>query len=150
MNQRYTIEVTDECVEITGTLTIREAFDYLSFFDQQGYTTLEDWGEKTTLYLRKRDLERERKDEIIKNSVEDLEDFKNRFHDEADKNEVLKNKIKELELLIKELMTEESLKRNKIRAQKELLCKLESQVKLRENPIVKFMLADMETMNEES
>jgi len=52
MEKKYTIEVSEDCVEITGTLTVREAFDFLSFFEKEGFTTLEDWGERTTLYLR--------------------------------------------------------------------------------------------------
>ena len=34
MRERYSIEVTDEVVEIFGDLTIEEAFDFLSFKEE--------------------------------------------------------------------------------------------------------------------
>jgi Xaa-Pro aminopeptidase len=135
MEKKYTIEVSEDCVEITGTLTVREAFDFLSFFEKEGFTTLEDWGERTTLYLRKRDLERERKDEIIRNSVEDLEDYKNRYIKETHENEDLKEKIRNLEMTIKHIMTEENTSHQALKKRNETLEKACSLARLKEHPI---------------
>ena len=120
--EKYKIEVSEDCVEIMGTLTIREAFDFLNFFEREGYTTLEDWGERTTLYMRKRDLDQERKDEIIKNSVENNGFYQEQYSSEKIQNEQLRKKISELESLIRGIMVEES---DKVKSLKQKITKLE-------------------------
>ncbi len=104
--EKYTIEVTDESVEIRGTLTIREAFDFLNFFEMEGYTTLEDWGDRTTLYLRKRDLEKELTERVNKETIYQLDFIKLAYEEEKLKSEYSGKKVKELESLIKQLMQE--------------------------------------------
>jgi hypothetical protein len=52
--ERYTIEVSDDEVLIHGYLSIREAFDFLSFFDQQGYDTLWPGDENSAMRIVKK------------------------------------------------------------------------------------------------
>lgn len=108
MAEKYKIEVSDECVEIMGTLTIREAFDFLNFYEREGYTTLEDWGERTTLYLRKRDLEQERSDLINEEVRTSLSVAKDCLELEKIGNQELRKRVEELESLIRGLMSAES------------------------------------------
>lgn len=52
--ERYSIEVSDGEVLIHGYISIREAFDFLSFFDQQGYDCLIPGDENSVLRLTKK------------------------------------------------------------------------------------------------
>jgi len=54
-DERYTIEVGAGVVIIHGYLTIREAFDFLAFFDQQGYTSVYPGDENSAMRLVKTD-----------------------------------------------------------------------------------------------
>lgn len=101
MDERYKIEVSDEAVEITGTLTIREAFDFLNFFEREGYTTLEDWSEHSTLYMRKRDLDQELTDRVNKETREEIKFTQERYEIEKQLTQVLKEKVANLEEMIR-------------------------------------------------
>jgi hypothetical protein len=134
MESKYTIEVSDEAVEITGTLTIREAFDFLSFFEKEGFTTLEDWGERTTLYLRKRNLDQEITDRVNKNVLDELTEA-NRYGKELiAKNVELTQKIKDLEYLIKKITLEEGEKYSALKKAKESLEKFKILQQLKDSP----------------
>lgn len=115
MTEKYKIEVSDECVEITGTLTIREAFDFLNFFEREGYTTLEDWGEKTTLYLRKRDLDKELTDRVNEETLSDLNVTKIRLEESDKSNKDFKQRINDLEYLIKKITLDDKEKSDKLK-----------------------------------
>jgi len=135
MTEKYKIEVSEDCVEIRGTLTIREAFDFLSFFEKEGFTTLEDWGDRTTLYLSKRDLKQEWIDSINKETREDLIHTDKCWKDSLQENEKLKEKIRELEGLIKSIMTDQSNECNRLREAAKKYSKEISLLKLRINQL---------------
>lgn len=110
MSERYTVIVGDEMIEVEGQLTITEAFDFLSFFDRQGYNRLIACdGNCLTLY--KMDFEKEKEIEQSdreKDLISTL-NHKQRIieQSELELNEQ-KDKTKQLESLIKELMSESS------------------------------------------
>lgn len=51
MLERYTIEVGQDYVKIDGELTIRETFDFLNFFEKDGFTRVCQGDQNSTLYL---------------------------------------------------------------------------------------------------
>jgi hypothetical protein len=132
---RYTIEVRDDAVEIRGTLTIREAFDFLAFFEREGFTTIEDWGDRTTLYFRKRDLKKEWVDSIDQETRQDLAFTHKQLEEEKVKSEELRIKIRELEGLIKSIMTDQSNECNRLREASKQYSKEISLLKLRINQL---------------
>ena len=105
---RYTIEVRDDAVEIRGTLTIREAFDFLAFFEREGFTTLEDWGDRTTLYFRKRNLDQEITDRVNKNTLDHLHEVQHDLSLEVAKNKDLTEKLKDKDQLTRKVMEDAS------------------------------------------
>ena len=131
---RYTIEVRDDAVEITGTLTIREAFDFLAFFEREGFTTLEDWGERTTLYFRKRNIDQELTDRVNKNTLDELEDVKKDYKGLLNTNIEQAQKIKELEGLIKNHMIDESERFKALKKENEKLEKFKILQHLKDSP----------------
>lgn len=54
---RYSIEADDDIVIIHGSLTIAEAFDFLSYYDKQGFNEVGVGDENSTLFLRKTNFE---------------------------------------------------------------------------------------------
>lgn len=69
-NERYTIEVSEGCVEIQGKLTIREAFDFLSFFEREGFDQVCPGQENSALFLMKPGSEKEQEEKVT--TLQDL------------------------------------------------------------------------------
>jgi len=134
MDERYKIEVSDEAVKITGTLTIREAFDFLNFFDREGYTTLEDWSEHSTLYLRKRNLDQEMTDRVNKDTLEEIAHIRELYKSEKERSESLAQKVEELDGMIKNFFHDESDRVKDLRRQLEKQDKLITILKLKNSP----------------
>lgn len=102
-NELYSIEVSDQMVFIYGDITMREAFDFLAFFDQQGYSYL-SVGYNSTLCLTKEDCRKISK-EIIDKSEEEESSEENYFTKWCDE------KVSREDA---ELILEEEKKKNKI------------------------------------
>lgn len=70
MEPRYSIEVSKDRVEVSGEISIREAFDFMNFFEQQGFNSL-IFGE-STLTMSRETIEKfnELKEEIKHNASE--------------------------------------------------------------------------------
>lgn len=70
MEPRYSIEVSKDRIEVTGEISIREAFDFMNFFEQQGFNSL-IFGE-STLTMSRETIEKfnELKEEIKHNASE--------------------------------------------------------------------------------
>lgn len=132
-DERYTIRVSEEKVEIEGTLTIREAFDFLNFFDREGFNTIED-GDHTCLCFRKRDIDEERRQFIIKNNLESEKTYQLLYDQETEKNKKLSKKIDELDFLIRNLMAEESDKVMRMKKKIADLEKFNTLLKLKTDP----------------
>ena len=56
IGERYSIEVSEGCVEIHGYLTIRETFDFLAFFEREGFCCVTPGQENSALFLTKKDF----------------------------------------------------------------------------------------------
>jgi chromosome segregation ATPase len=149
MAEKYKIEVSDECVEIMGTLTIREAFDFLNFYEREGYTTLEDWGERTTLYLRKRDLEKEYTSRVNEETLSDLNFVKTRLTDYEQENKDLKQRINDLEYLIKKITLDDKEKTDKLKEATHRLQQFKALENLKNNPEAAQIVRMKEPIGEE-
>lgn len=113
-SERYSIEVEDDCVVIHGYLTMREAFDFLSFFDQQGFTCIKPGYENSTLFLMKENYTEEKKDDeekdqknlhelLLKERTEDCISAHEKYADLIEANDGLKYRISVLENIIDSL-----------------------------------------------
>lgn len=107
MRERYSIEVTDEFVDIYGELTIEETFDYLSFFERKGYKAVVIGADNSTLRM----MQKDQKEEIINEKVTELKDevtqYKRWLEREQTYHEQTKDKLKQCEMLLKTLMSKE-------------------------------------------
>jgi hypothetical protein len=126
MRERYTIEVCDYEVQIYGELTIREAFDFISFFDQQGYNKLVIGHENTTLRLIK--------EKETTESESEFDMHETLWKDEKVTSSQLRKRLKEQEDLIKVLMIDDSERCKELKKQNDHLCSKLSRQKFESNP----------------
>ena len=126
MHERYSIEVCDYEVQIYGELTIREAFDFLSFFDQQGYNKVIIGHENSTLRLIKEKETNENESDF--NLHETL------WKDEKETSSQLRKRLKEQEELIKVLMIDDTDRCKKLKQENERLASKISKEKFENNP----------------
>lgn len=136
----YTIEATDTAIEVRGTLTLEQASDILSFYQSQGFTTLEDWGDRTTFYITRRNIDEERRELINKDTLEYLENVKDQLSKEQKKSEELSIKVKELEYLIRKMTLEEGDKVKKLKEANQNLENFKSLQKLKDSPEIAEMM----------
>ena len=129
---RYTIYVQDDKVEIEGVLTIREGFDMLSYFDQQGFTTIEHNYESTTLTFRKRDFEKEERQRIIEESISDNNFYKGLYEKEQEQVKRQEIRIQQLDSLIKQIMEDGNQKAKELALLKNENAKFKAKQKLEE------------------
>ena len=64
INEKYSIEVSEDMVLIYGNLTIEETFDFLSFYERKGYKIVASGYQNSALCICKKDesdLEKEKK-----------------------------------------------------------------------------------------
>jgi len=54
--EKYSIECSEGCVEIQGYLSIREAFDFLSYYEREGFTCLTPGDQNSCMLLTKHDF----------------------------------------------------------------------------------------------
>lgn len=140
MDKRYCIKVSDEAVEITGTLTIREAFDFLNFFEREGYATLEDWGTNSTIYLVKSNLEQEVTNRLNKEAEEEILFVRSLCEKEKQTTTELCKKINDLEVMVKTFFTDESEIVKKLRDENQKNQRMIHFLKLKCSPEVAEMM----------
>ena len=140
MRERYSIQVTDEVVEIYGDLTIEEAFDFLSFFERKGYKSVILGSENSTLRMMKRDQEEEIEKEYIINLKDEIEDYKRSYKIEQERHDETKDKLIQVEKLLKDLMSEEYAKYKALYCENQKLIRDQMVSQLQENPEVKQIL----------
>lgn len=140
MHERYSIEVTDEVVEIFGDLTIEEAFDFLSFFERKGYKSVVLGSENSTLRMMKRDQKEEIIDERICHLRDDIIDYKRSLEKEQAEHQETKSKLNSVELLLKTLMSEEHEKYKKLHAENMQLLRDQCIYQMEQNPEIKNIL----------
>lgn len=142
MRERYSIEVTEESVEIYGELTIEETFDFLSFFERKGYKSVILGTENSTLHLLKRDQKETIVDQRIDDLKDEVTDYKRWLEKEQDSHAKTKEKLNDIELLIKTLMIEESEKFKKLKEENQNLIKSQTHLFLHEDPEVQRILKE--------
>lgn len=108
---RYSIEVCDSEVLIHGYLTIREAFDFLAFFDQQGFKSVWPGDENSVMRLTK--LNANAEETLPDESSEDTHLENAKFIRELlKKNDGLKMRVEQLTGFIKDLLRQTQPKKN--------------------------------------
>lgn len=145
MNERYSIEVNDEIVEIYGDLTIEEAFDFLNFFDKKGYKSVVLGSENSTLRMMKRDQQEVIHDEFVLTLKEQITDFKELWTKEQKSHEQTKSKLNSIELLLKTLMSEEHAKYKKLHEENMILLKAQCMSQMQDNPEFKKIMENYES-----
>lgn len=141
MRERYSIEVTDEIVEIFGDLTIEEAFDFLSFFERKGYKSVVLGSENSTLRMMKRDQAEEIVDQRISDLKEELNDYKDYYKKEQLSHEITKNRVSEVEVLMKQVMSEEYKKYKALYEENQKIIRAQMLSQLEDNPEVKEIMS---------
>ena len=142
MNERYSIEVTDEVVEIYGDLTIEEAFDFLSFFERKGYKSVILGSENSTLRMLKRDQAEVIHDQFVLTLKEQITDYKESFESECKSHKETAQKLKDVEILMKQVMSEEYAKYKALHEENQKIIRSQMIMQLSQNPEVQKMMED--------
>lgn len=140
MRERYSIEVTDEIVEIYGDLTIEETFDFLSFFERKGYKSVVLGSENSTLRMMKRDQKEEIIDQRVTDLKDEVTDYKKWLEKEQTKHEETKSKLQDVERLLKDLMSEEYKKYKALYDENQKIIRSQMLMQLEDNPEVQEMI----------
>lgn len=149
MRERYSIEVTEESVEIYGELTIEETFDFLSFFERKGYKSVILGTENSTLHLLKKDPKETIVDQRITDLKDEVTDYKRWLEKEQDAHAKTTEKLKDVEILMKSVMSEEFKKYKALYDENQKNLKYQQLLKLKQDPTVKVILSDMGIMTAE-
>jgi hypothetical protein len=140
MHERYSIEVSDEVVEIFGDLNIEEAFDFLSFFERKGYKSVVLGSENSTLRMMKRDQKEEIIDQRVTDLKDEAEDYKRSYKIEQERHEETKSKLKDVERLLKDLMSEEYKKYKALYDENQKIIRSQMLTLLQDNPEVQEII----------
>ena len=140
MRERYSIEVNDEVVEIYGDLTIEEAFDFLSFFERKGYKSVVLGSENSTLRMMRKSQDEVRENQRRLDIQDELEDTKSLLKKEKESNSALRKRNDEIELLMKQLMSEEYKKYKSLYDENQKLIRAHCISQLEQNPEVKEII----------
>lgn len=137
---RYEIEVGDDFIEIYGTLTIEEAFDFLNFFEKKGFKSLINGinGNNSCLRMRKESIEEE-KEKFLRIEREDDEKFYEKIYQNSEiESDKLRKDISALENLIKDLLLDAKNEREKLVEQIDKLQIEKAENNLKNNPTSAF------------
>lgn len=142
MAEKYIIEVSEKFVEIRGNLLIREVFDFLNFFEREGYGILID---DTEIILKKGSAEEERKSLINSETLQYLEEIReeNKLLTSESQNKDMR--IKDLESLILQMGKESTEVHEKFKKLNEKMDKIRILKKLREDKEVCKILGSEES-----
>ena len=140
MHERYSIEVNDGFVEIYGDLTIEETFDFLSFYERKGYKSVVIGSENSTLRMMKKDREEEIHDQFVMDLKQEIVHYKNSFHSECEGHKVTQQKLKDIEVLMKQLMSEEYAKYKALYEENQKIIRSNMIMQLKDNPEVKEII----------
>lgn len=142
MNERYSLEVYDDVVEIYGDLTIEEAFDFLSFFERKGYKSVVLGSENSTLRMMKRDQQGEIVDERITNLKDQVVEYRGWLAKEQADHKKSTDKLKDVEDLMKNLMSEEYKKYKALYDENQKIIRSNMIMQLSDNPDVQKIMED--------
>jgi hypothetical protein len=144
MDDRYTIEVGDDFVEITGDLTIEEAFDYINFFDKKGYKSLTGgFDSGTTICMSRKSVEQQIQEERKKEAESDEKFYESLYKQCCETKKEYEIKILSLEKLIKDLMTESKTKHAQKEREYQELKKYNQILAMRNNPEVQNIIDNL-------
>lgn len=148
-DERYSIQVGDDFVEIHGDLTIEETFDFLNFFEKKGFVSVTGGWENSTLVLSRKGVE-QKWEEIRQKEHEESEKFYELLYKEAqEKIRVLNRRIEEVESLMRVMFSDESDKVKKLKQENDKLKNLRTLQELKDNSTVKVMLSELGLMTPE-
>ena len=139
---RYSIEVSDDFVEIDGKLTITETIDLLKFFEKLGYESIVNNDQSTTISMIRCDQEQEIKDERLQYCKHELEDYKTFLKNEKERHEKTQKRVEELECVLREIMEDSYEKLKKLREENQELKKKKTALFLYEDERVKKILKE--------
>jgi hypothetical protein len=140
IHERYSIEVSNDCVQIYGYLTIEETFDFLNFYERKGYKCVSPGYENSTLMLLKKDEDDRQQERQIQEEKESELMYEKLYSDLKNDETKLKNKIKELESFIMRCFSEESEKVKFLKAENEVLMRSLKIKRMENNEEVKKLL----------
>lgn len=140
MDDRYSIEVGDDFVEINGDLTIEETFDFLNFFEKKGFKSITGGWENSTLVMSRKGVEEKWEEIRQKENIELESMYQDLYKQSQEENRILKRRVDEVEGLIRTMFLEESEKVKDLRKHNEILIKELKKNKLQENEEVKKIL----------
>lgn len=140
MDERYSIEVSDDTILIYGQISIEEAFDFLNFFEKKGFKSIDIGIDSSTLRFRRKSIEQvveEEREAEHKSS----EAFYEGLYEESKKQvEKLGQKIRQLENFIKELMQTEQEKYARLSKENEANRRAQMLINLKDNPEVQRIM----------
>jgi hypothetical protein len=103
LDERYSIEVGDDVVEIHGYLTIEEAFDFLNFFEKKGFINVAPGQQNSTFRMIRENEDHRRAARLKEQREEEDETYKFLLNKELERHNQTKVKLQELESLIRGL-----------------------------------------------
>lgn len=142
MHERYSMEVNDEIVEFHGELTIEETFDFLSFFEKKGYKSVVRGSENSTLRMMKIDQVEVIEKQYIIDLKDEINHYKKQFKSEKDSHEQTISKLSSVELLLKDLMSEEYKKYKELYDENQKIIRSKMLMQLKDNPVVQKIMND--------
>lgn len=104
IDERYSIQFSDDYILFHGNMTIEEGFDFINFYEKKGFNEISMGHENSCLCLMKKDKESEEKTKFQKECDESISFYKTLYEGQVERNNQLKKKIIELESLIKTLL----------------------------------------------
>lgn len=138
--ERYTIEVSDNFIEIHGDLTIEETFDFLNFFEKKGFKSITTGWENSTLVMSRKGVDEKWEELREKEHVESEKFYELLYNQSQEKIKVLNRRIEEVESLMRVMFSDESDKFKKLKQENQALIKQLTRNKLEEDEEVKKLL----------
>jgi hypothetical protein len=142
-SERYSMEVSDYSVEVYGEITIREAFDLIHYFDQQGYTHLSIGHENSTMRITKEQIQDEKEPPNL---------YEVLLKDSEKTCRQLRDTLKGQDEFIRLLLSEDQLVTQDLKNEIEKLKKEKKMNEMMQNSLVKEIFTHLqeETSNEEA
>ena len=147
MNERYSIEVSDESVVIYGDLSIEETFDFINFFDTKGFKSIIGGYENSSLFMRRKSIEQAEETIKIKEHIETEKFYETLYEQCKEKIKKLEKHILSLDNLIKEIVTEEKIKQERLKRQNDEIIKSNRLLNLKKNPETNKIIGDFKINN---
>ena len=103
LDERYSIEVGEDTVEIYGYLNIEETFDFLNFFEKKGFVNIAPGHQNSAIRMIRKNEEDRRADQLKMQRDEEDETYKFLLKKEEERHKQTQQRLLELESLIRNL-----------------------------------------------